>query len=132
MARIYVAGKMRGIPLYNFPAFDARKHELEALGHRVISPADLDRAYGFDPYKGDTAETDGANFDMKSAIRRDVDALLNCDWLVLLDGWETSVGATGEIAIAKWVGMQIFYPGDKVPPSSSYSEQAENELNAVK
>lgn len=126
MAKIYVAGKMRGIPMYNFPAFDAKKAELEAAGHRVISPADLDRAYGFDPYKGDSAES-AAEFDMKSAIRRDVDALLNCDWLVLLDGWETSVGAKGEIALAQWVGMVIFYPGDPVP-SARKAKQAEHSL----
>lgn len=125
MAKIYVAGKMRGIPFYNFPAFDAKKAELEALGHRVISPADLDRAYGFDPYRGDEAD---ANFDMKGTIRRDIDALLTCDYLVLLEGWESSVGATGEIAIASWVGMPIFYPGDLVPSA----KQAEHGSDIVK
>lgn len=117
---IYLAGKMRGKPYYNFPAFDLKQRELESLGHRVISPANLDRAYGFDPFKGDSAEA-GSEFDMRAAVRRDVEALLQCDALVLLPEWETSVGATGEVAIAKWVGIQVYYPGDLVP----ITEQAE-------
>lgn len=124
---VYIAGKMRGKPYYNFPAFDLKQKELEALGHRVISPANLDRAYGFDPFKGDSAEA-GSDFDMKAAVRRDVEALLQCEALILLEGWETSVGATGEVSIAKWVGIPVYYPGDLVPPA----RLAENGTASVK
>ena len=46
---IYIAGKMRGIPYYNFPAFDAARDRLRECGFSVVSPADLDRDVGFDP-----------------------------------------------------------------------------------
>ena len=48
--RIYVAGPMRGFPLYNFPAFDAAAAELRRHGHTVISPADHDREMGFNEH----------------------------------------------------------------------------------
>ena len=46
---VYVAGPMRGKKFFNFPAFDDAKEDLESQGFSVISPADLDRAVGFDP-----------------------------------------------------------------------------------
>lgn len=41
--RVYLAGPMRGLPQFNFPAFDAGAATLEALGHEVFNPADRDR-----------------------------------------------------------------------------------------
>ena len=46
--RLYIAGPMRGIPQYNFPVFDAARDKAIALGWDAVSPADLDRANGFD------------------------------------------------------------------------------------
>jgi hypothetical protein len=45
-ARVYIAGPMRGIPEFNFPAFDAAARG-RAMGLEIISPAELDRAHGF-------------------------------------------------------------------------------------
>ena len=42
----YIAGPMRGIHLFNFPAFDAAKKYLSMNGHSVISPADIDQMTG--------------------------------------------------------------------------------------
>ncbi|MHB1846903.1 MAG: DUF4406 domain-containing protein, partial [Deltaproteobacteria bacterium] len=38
-----MAGPMRGLPDYNFSAFDAARDFLAGLGHDVVSPADIDR-----------------------------------------------------------------------------------------
>ena len=45
---IYLIGPMRGIPLYNFPAFDDAADRWRKHGWTVISPAELDREAGFD------------------------------------------------------------------------------------
>jgi hypothetical protein len=103
---VYIAGPMTGYDQYNFPAFDAARDDLTAKGFKVISPADIDREIGFDPSVGTLDD-----FDLPAAIRRDVDAILGCDAVVLLPGHETSRGATAERYVAKWAGIPCYtYP----------------------
>jgi hypothetical protein len=43
--------------------------------------------------------------------RRDIDAVFECDELVLLPNWEKSKGAKAEIAVAQWLSKPIrLYP----------------------
>lgn len=114
--RCYLAGPMTGYPLFNFPAFDKRRDELRAAGHIVVSPADLDRAIGFDPADENAlAEIRVDDAFIDAAIQRDVAAILQCDAIVMLKGWEYSKGAKGELGVAKWRGLRVFYPPDKLP-----------------
>lgn len=104
---------MTGYDHYNFPAFDAARDRIRELGHIPISPADLDRAIGFDPYNPTAVRDiriDGAFID--HAIMRDAAAIIQCDGIVLLDGWENSRGAKGEKGIAEWKGLLIFHGVD--------------------
>lgn len=101
--KLYIAGKMRGIPQYNFPAFDAARDLLRSAGHDPISPADLDREEGFDP---NTDEVD-ADF-IFHAMRRDLAAVLGSDGLVLLPGWQTSTGAKAEKFVAEQIGIPVY------------------------
>lgn len=102
---------MRGIPYYNFPAFDALAARLRAKGHFVFNPADIDRKYGFDAMTL-PADTDWSTMapglDLRKVIRRDVDAILECDGVFMMDGWPQSRGATAEHQIALWAGLRIF------------------------
>jgi hypothetical protein len=109
---VYTAGRMRGILYYNFPAFDAARDALQARGHTVISPADLDREHGFDAM---TLPPDydwnriPEGFDLAACIRRDVDAVLRCDALVFLPGdWTASIGCKSEFAVARWAGKPVY------------------------
>lgn len=102
--RVYVAGPMRGYPQFNFPAFDAARDRGRALGHDVVSPADIDREHGFDETAPPPTIT-GAM--LREFARRDVAAVLTCDALALLPGWERSSGALAELAVARWVGLKI-------------------------
>jgi len=109
---LYLAGRMRCIPYYNFPAFDAARDALKARGHTVISPADLDREHGFDamllPPDYDWSRVP-EGFDLNACIRRDVDAVLRCDALVFLSGdWTASIGSKGEFAVALWARKPVF------------------------
>jgi len=108
----YLAGPMRGIPFYNFPAFDAARDVLAMRGWTVISPADLDREHGFDamalPADYDWGRIP-EGFDLGACIRRDVDAVLRCDALVYLPGdWTKSIGGRGEYAVAMWARKPVY------------------------
>jgi hypothetical protein len=107
--KVFISGPMRGIPRYNFPAFDAAKAAFEAVGFDVITPADLDRSVGFDAMTlpADTDWHAEAGFDIKAAMRRNIDALLDCDGVVLLNDWVHSSGCLLEKSIAVRCGIKI-------------------------
>ena len=111
--RIYIAGPMSGYEFFNFPAFDEAKRVLEAGGAwDIVSPADIDREYGFDPsfmpVDSDWHEVPPAAGTRSDIIRRDIDALLECDAVYMLPGWRKSTGARAEFTLAVWKGLQLF------------------------
>jgi hypothetical protein len=103
---IYLSGPMRGYPGHNFNAFRQAATWLEANGHRVISPARLDIAEGFNP---DTGE---GRMSIGYYIHRDVLAILNCDAIALMTGWAGSVGAMAEAHVAQWAGKAVWIQMD--------------------
>jgi hypothetical protein len=107
---VYVAGRMRGVPRFNFAEFDRVGGLLLSAGFKVISPADIDREHGFDPW--DLPEdfdwgTTPDDFDLRAAYRRDMLAMLDCTHICLLDGWTSSVGARCEYFAARWLGLRF-------------------------
>lgn len=90
---IYIAGPMRGVPNENRDAFNAAARRLAVKGWQPVNPVDVERILP-------CVEDDGTCNDV--ARRRLMDAerhiVANCDALYLLNGWERSVGAKGELA----------------------------------
>lgn len=118
--RVYICGPMRNVPLFNFPAFDAAKRDLENQGFSVVSPASIDRQYGFDPASlpsdYDWSKIPEKVGTLEQIIRRDVDLLLTCHLIYLLPGWENSTGAKAEVALARWASIGfVFNEGVKRP-----------------
>ena len=107
--KIFISGPMRGIPYYNFPAFDAAKVAFEAAGFDVVTPADLDRAIGFDAMDlpADTDWELESGFDIRAAMRRNIDALLDADGVVFLEGWGGSLACNIERLIADRLNMRL-------------------------
>lgn len=103
MPSIYIAGPMKGYPLYNFPAFDAAAALLASQGWTPINPAQLDRDAGFDPERDPVTPAF-----LKEAMKRDLDAVQEVDALVLLKDWEGSKGAKAEKAVAEWRGIPVY------------------------
>lgn len=124
--RLYVAGPMRGLPNLNFPAFDAATATLRAAGHSVFSPAERDRALGFD----ETLET-LEGFDLAAAMRDDLDHIVRiAEGIALLPGWERSKGATIERRVAEATGKRVFlFDGaglvEAPPPPETVLEEAQ-------
>ena len=92
MRRIYLSGPMSGIPDHNFRAFNAEAARLRALGYDVVNPVDIN------PDPGVT---------WHQCLRNDLQALLTCDTIALLYGWQNSNGAHLEIDVAHRIGMEI-------------------------
>jgi hypothetical protein len=110
---LYIAGPMRGIAWFNYPMFDRVAKELRDAGNEVISPADEDRREdGFDPFANPShVNPDACTFpksmDFGKTVRRCLEAVLRCDEIVLLPGWENSNGAVAELTLAMWLGKRV-------------------------
>jgi Domain of unknown function (DUF4406) len=118
---IYILGPMCGHAYYNFPAFDTVRDSLIAQGHTVISPADLDRGEGFDPFvlpiTHDWVHLP-KSLDLQDVITRDIAAIMRCDAYWALPGWEHSVGARAEKALLDWRYAEWLNPhtSPHIPP----------------
>jgi len=108
---IYLGGPMRGLPSFNFPAFDFAAHKLRDQGHHVFSPAERDREiHGNkleDNAAGDEKQAEKTvGFSLRAALAADTDWIANhADAIALLPGWEKSSGAQAELALAKALGL---------------------------
>jgi hypothetical protein len=112
--RIYVAGPMRGIPEFNFPAFNAAAASLRAHGHTVFNPAEKDNErHGTDISKGNSdgcekLATAQHGFNLRTALGDDLRWICaEAEAIALLPGWEKSKGATAEHATAVALGLQV-------------------------
>lgn len=118
---IYLAGPMRGHVRFNFDAFHAAEEQLTQKGYVVHNPARVDEEEGFNP---NTEITITVDMSLKF-FERDIELIKKSDSIVLLPGWEQSVGANAEHWIARWLDKGVYlYPemlswadGHMPPPS---------------
>lgn len=90
--KIYIAGPMSGLPDFNRTAFQMAHLNLKNDGHTVLSPAVLPDGLEQHEY-------------MDICL-----AMLRCaDCIYMLKGWEDSLGAKAEHALADKLGLQIEY-----------------------
>lgn len=121
--RVYLAGPMTGIPQFNYPAFMAAAKDLRAVGHDVVSPAELD-----DPEDVEAAlqSPNGlmSEFNAKSPktwgqfLSRDVALIADggIEGVYVLPGWSKSRGARLETFVAKAMcGLPIFMYDGSAP-----------------
>lgn len=118
---VYVAGPMRGVPLFNFPAFDEAAAALRNAGWVAFNPAEHDRDMGFDEHQYPSLE----GFDMRKAFTWDAEAIFASDAIFLLRGWERSTGANLELNIARFVGSEILWQQGAVNPMPEFESIAQ-------
>ena len=92
MTRVYLSGAMSGKDDLNFPLFNREATRLRSMGYQVVNPAELNP----DP-----------RTPWHDCMKADIKALLDCDSIVMLEGWEDSQGAHLELHIAHRVGIKV-------------------------
>ena len=102
MTALYLAGPMRGIKDFNFPAFDVAAAKLRAAGYEVFSPADHDRSVHGDTLKSETGiDSDVPHFSLRNALKADTSWICDyADGIAILPGADGSLGALAEMALA--------------------------------
>ena len=114
---IYIAGPMRGMPQFNFPAFFAAEERLGAKGWETYNPARADNDFfNADVSKDNltgSEEMAAEQFGLTigNAMARDLTWISNhAKAIYMLKGWEKSSGARAEHALAVALGsVEIFY-----------------------
>ena len=108
---VYLAGPMRGIEKFNFPAFDEAALKLVAAGHEVFNQAKHDREvypfmYSWEGFAlGDPSQC--PEFDLAEALKWDLQRVLEADAVAVLPGWEASIGARLETDLARALGKKV-------------------------
>jgi len=111
MKRIYVSGPMTGIKDHNFPAFNAETARLRALGYDVVNPVEVN------PHPGTP---------WAECLKNDLRALLTCDTIALLPGWEGSRGAHLELQVAHRVELTIVTDSSSIVSKRCPTESPED------
>lgn len=89
--KIYLSGKMTGLPDFNEPAFNKAEALFRGQGYEVFNPICLTGQF----------ESWG------EYMKRDIEELIKCDEVAVLDDWIKSRGAKLEVAIAKVLNMRV-------------------------
>lgn len=108
---VYIAGPMRGIPEFNFPAFMEAADTCRRAGLKVYNPAQEDIDLRGFTAEGLTGNEDlsALGFDLTEALTHDLSIIAHkADAVVVLDGWEKSKGAQAEVALARALGKPVF------------------------
>lgn len=83
--RLYLSGGMRGYPHHNYPLFNDISFQLRQQGLEVVNPAEI------------PGTSEGTPREV--CMQRDIEALIGCDAIAGLPGWQMSPGAQVEVAI---------------------------------
>jgi len=120
--KFYLAGKMTGIPKFNYPLFDLVAETLRSRGYDITSPAEMDsdetRAAALRSRTGKFTKRFATGETWGDFLARDVKLIAdNMDAIILLPEWETSRGARLEAFVAISCGYPTFlWTGSDIEP----------------
>ena len=111
MTTTYIAGPMRGKPLYNYQAFEDAAQRLTDRGRTVVSPHQYDIDKGWADVRYSVGSewrrwgrmfisvelTDSFPFDTDMLREHNFDCIDGCSVIALLPGWQLSEGARAEV-----------------------------------
>lgn len=123
--RIYICGPIAGYEDLNKKAFEEAAEFILEMGHYPLNPHTIDP---FDHFGNDCP---GGNkfYGHKEVglhsstcyMRNDIKAMMDCDGIYVLHGWEASVGGRTEILIAAQCGMDVYFQDQKLIPHGTSS-----------
>ncbi|MDD3479980.1 MAG: DUF4406 domain-containing protein [Paludibacteraceae bacterium] len=91
--KIYISGPMTGKADYNRPAFETACQALDLLGFEPVNPHNngLPQSASYNEH-----------------LVKDIEILLTCDAIYLINGWTDSDGAQIECFVADNRGLRVF------------------------
>lgn len=114
--KLYLAGPMRGIPFFNFPAFKEAAAALRAKGHYVFNPAERDEEIhgeGLSEGNEEGCEAKAViehGFSLRRALREDLAFICDeAEGIAVLPGWEGSRGCQAEMTVASALDLPIIF-----------------------
>lgn len=108
MTRVYIAGPIKDTPgaINNF---SKAAEYLKRKGHTPISPIGILPWNHDGPCPTTYSAGEGSEHDAACYLRSDLAALLWCDAIFMLRGWEKSRGASAELFVAQTIGIPITF-----------------------
>lgn len=102
---LYLSGRMRSLPLFNFPQFHEAAKWLREQGYEVYNPAEHE-----DPSEvADSLERDPVGL-ARELFAEDTRVIcMEADGVAMLPGWDKSKGARAEKALAEAIGLQVLF-----------------------
>lgn len=98
--KIFISGPMAGYEHHNYPLFNMIEEVLIIAGYKCVNPANIGMKY--DPEKVDK------NKKLYKAMVKEIqEAEKTCNTILLLPGWENSVGVRLELQTAIRMKMKI-------------------------
>lgn len=92
--RVYICGPISNMPDDNKPAFENAQRVVNLLGFDAINPHDTCK--------------DIEPKEWTACMKADIKVMVDCDYLVVLKGWDGSKGAILETSIANQLMIPIF------------------------
>lgn len=99
--RIYLSGPIRGVDDFR-DRFAAAAAAVRARGHKPLNPVN-------NPF-------DRGN--LREIIRWDLFLVTTADAILMLEGWKDSGGAKIELALAEYLGLEVFTAPEDIPDNS--------------
>ena len=99
VTKLYLSGKMSGLPDLGFDLFNRVAAQLRAIGYEVVNPVEIN---------GDPAA------EWLPCIIEDLKHLATCDGIALLPNWSDSFGAKIEHLAAQKLGLAVLNVADLV------------------
>lgn len=102
--KVYISGKISDLHVDDFTrSFKKAEEELRRRGHEPVNPVELNHDHTY----ADSLPTKHEKWCYYMDI--DMQALIRCEAIYMLNNWQTSRGARVERAIAFEMGLQIIY-----------------------
>lgn len=108
--KVYISGGITGLPLAAARVvFASAAAVLADVGHEPVDP------FTVPPYQDCSCpdavgpEGAGSGHEWGCYLRGDLAAMLGCDAILMLPGWEASHGARLELSVASAVGLKVLW-----------------------